>query len=99
MDFRNTPGQTDIFALGCMLHDAIELAISHNRWHVMAQVGAMLGATADNGLVDRIIIEISLESNIEYKLRQIENTISWSRRQWHPEIAKYLTKKENDFVF
>jgi eukaryotic-like serine/threonine-protein kinase len=25
---------------------ALELAVSHNRWHVMTQVGAMLGATA-----------------------------------------------------
>jgi len=78
---------------------AIGLAISHHRWHVMSQVGAMLGATADNGLVDRILIEIGLEPNIESKLRRVEEVIRWPRGQWHPEIAKYLARKEKDFIF
>lgn len=78
---------------------ALELAESHNRYHVMSQVGAMLGATADNGLVDRILIEVGLEPSIESKLRSIEKIIRWPRSQWHPEIAKHLTKKGDDFIF
>lgn len=74
---------------------ALELAFSHNRWHVMSQVGAMLGATADNGLVDRMLIEIGLEPLIESKLRTVERVINWRRGQWHPEIAKYLSRKES----
>ena len=40
----------------------LELAVSHNRWHVMNQVGKMLGRTTDNGLVDRILIEVGAYS-------------------------------------
>lgn len=29
---------------------ALELGVSHNRWHVMKQVGAMLSLAADKGL-------------------------------------------------
>ena len=73
---------------------ALELAVSHNRWHVMNQVGAMLGQTADNGLVDRTLIELGLDSDIEPKLRRIEHIVSWSRDRWHPKIAEYLNKHE-----
>jgi serine/threonine protein kinase len=71
---------------------ALELAVSHNRWHVMNQVGAMLGQTADNGLVDRTLIELGLDSDIEPKLRRIEHIVNWSRDRWHPKIAEYLNK-------
>lgn len=52
---------------------ALDLAVSHNRWHVMNQVGAMLSPAADNGLVDRILIEMNLNARIERGLRTIEN--------------------------
>jgi serine/threonine protein kinase len=74
---------------------ALELAVSHNRWHVMNQVGAMLGQTADNGLVDRTLIELGLDSDIEPKLRRIEYIVSWSRDRWHPKIAEYLDKHDS----
>jgi eukaryotic-like serine/threonine-protein kinase len=73
---------------------ALELAVSHNRWHVMSQVGAMLGPAADNGLVDRILIEISLDGNIASQLRRVERIIHWPREHWHERIATYL--KESD---
>jgi eukaryotic-like serine/threonine-protein kinase len=60
---------------------ALDLAVSHNRWHVMNQVGSMLSPAADNGLVDRILIEIELEPSIEAGLRRIEDIVSWGARQ------------------
>jgi len=75
---------------------ALELAVSHNRWHVMNQVGAMLGQTAENGLVDRTLIELGLDSDIEPKLRRIEQIVRWSRDRWHPKIAEYLNKHEDE---
>jgi len=74
---------------------ALELATSHNRWHVMNQAGAMLGPLADNGLVDRILIELGLDSGIEPKLRRIEYTVRWARDRWHPKIADYLNGHDN----
>jgi len=74
---------------------ALELAVSHNRWHVMNQVGAMLGQTADNGLVDRTLIELGLDSDIEPKLRRVEHIVHWSRDRWHPKIAEYLNEHES----
>lgn len=73
---------------------ALELAVSHNRWHVMNQVGAMLGQTAENGLVDRTLIELGLDDDIGPKLRRIEDIVRWSRDRWHPKIAEYLTKHD-----
>jgi hypothetical protein len=73
---------------------ALELAVSHNRWHVMNQVGAMLGQTADNGLIDRTLIEVGLDSEIEPKLRRIEHIVSWSRDRWHPKIAECLNQRD-----
>jgi hypothetical protein len=69
---------------------ALELAVSHNRWHVMRQVGSMLGADADGGLVDRILIEADLDPRIERKLRGIEEVIGWPRDRWHAKIAEFL---------
>jgi len=69
---------------------ALELAVSHNRWHVMNQVGAMLGQTAENGLIDRILIEFSLEPNLERKLLRIEDAVYWRRERWHPKVALHL---------
>lgn len=74
---------------------ALELAVSHNRWHVMNQVGAMLGQTADNGLVDRTLIELGLDADIEPKLRRIEHIVYWSRDRWHPKIAECLNKSDS----
>jgi eukaryotic-like serine/threonine-protein kinase len=73
---------------------ALELAVSHNRWHVMNQVGAMLGQAADNGLVDRILIELDLDPSIEPRLRSIEDIVSWARDRWHAKIADYLSVRE-----
>ncbi len=74
---------------------ALELAVSHNRWHVMNQAGAMLGQAADNGLVDRILIELDLDSSIEPKLRRIEEVVHWARDRWHAKIAGYLNGHDN----
>jgi hypothetical protein len=71
---------------------AIHLAVSHNRWHVMSQVGAMLSPTAEDGLVDRILIEMNLESDIQYSLLRIEREINWARDRWHKKISTYLSK-------
>jgi serine/threonine protein kinase len=73
---------------------ALELAVSHNRWHVMNQAGAMLGQAADNGLVDRMLIEANLNPEIELRLRMVENIIHWSRDKWHPKIAAYLSDRD-----
>jgi eukaryotic-like serine/threonine-protein kinase len=73
---------------------ALELAVSHNRWHVMNQAGAMLGQAADNGLVDRILIELNLDSRIEPKLRRVEEIVHWSRDRWHAKIADYLNGQD-----
>ena len=74
---------------------ALELAVSHNRWHVMNQVGSMLGQTADNGLVDRILIELNLDSTIESRLRRVEDAVHWSRDRWHTKIADFLNKRDS----
>lgn len=74
----------------------LELAVSHNRWHVMYQAGAMLGQTADNGLVDRIIIELNLDPTIEPKLRRVEKIVNWERDRWHGKIAEYLTERDSE---
>lgn len=73
---------------------ALELAVSHNRWHVMNQVGAMLGPAAGNGLIDRILIEIGLGSQIERGLRRIEETVRWRREGWHPKLATFLNERD-----
>ena len=73
---------------------ALELGVSHNRWHVMNQVGGMLGTAADNGLVDRILIEMGLDPNLESKLRRIERTIKWPRSHWHGQIGRFLIAKD-----
>jgi len=73
---------------------ALELATSHNRWHVMNQVGAMLGPAADNGLVDRMVIEMNLDSQIAGGLRKIERTVRWRRDAWHEKITVFLNASE-----
>ncbi len=72
----------------------MELAVSHNRWHVMNQVGAMLGPIAENGLVDRMLIEIKLDHKIEKQLRTIEEIIGWARDRWHEIIASFLNEAD-----
>jgi serine/threonine protein kinase len=71
---------------------ALELAVSHNRWHVMRQVGGMLDTDADGGLVDRILIEADLNPKLVWKIRRVEEIIGWSRDRWHPKIAEFLSK-------
>ncbi len=71
---------------------ALELAVSHNRWHVMKQVGAMLSPAADNGLVDRMLIEMNLNPSLERGLRSIEGIVRWSRDRWHERIAMKLSE-------
>jgi eukaryotic-like serine/threonine-protein kinase len=73
---------------------ALELAVSHNRWHVMKQVGSMLSPAADNGLVDRIMIEIGLEPRMEGGLRRIEDVVHWARDRWHPKLAALLNERD-----
>lgn len=73
---------------------ALELAVSHNRWHVMKQVGSMLGPAADNGLVDRIMIEVGLDPGIERGLRRIEDIVSWARDRWHPKLAALFNERD-----
>ena len=73
---------------------ALELSVSHNRWHVMNQVGAMLSPAADNGLIDRILIEAALDPIIEAGLRRIETAVNWARTKWHPKIAQYLSGRD-----
>lgn len=75
---------------------ALELAVSHNRFHVMNQVGAMLGPAADNGLVDRILIEMGLDYRIEQKLRRIESVVRWARNKWHEKVANFLTQRDRE---
>jgi hypothetical protein len=62
----------------------------------MNQAGAMLGQTADNGLVDRMLIEIQLQPGIERQLRRIEATVNWTRDRWHPKIGEFLTKRDEE---
>jgi len=73
---------------------AIDLACSHNRFHVMTQVGAMLGAAADNGLIDRILIEIGLEPLIVSHLKRIERTVQWQRGMWNEKLAADLNARD-----
>ena len=71
----------------------LELAVSHNRWHVMRQAGGMLSTTADDGLVDRLLIESQLDDNIPHQLRTIEHIIDWSRKLWHEKIKIFLDNR------
>lgn len=75
---------------------ALELAVSHNRWHVMKQVGAMLSPAADNGLVDRILIEMGLDTEIERRLRRIEGAIHWTRDRWHAKVGAFLGERDKE---
>jgi len=74
---------------------ALQMAVRHNRWHVMEQVGGMLGVTADDGLIDRLLIEMSLDSEIERRLRAVERIIHWPRRSWHERIREHLKAKDD----
>ncbi len=74
---------------------ALELSVSHNRWHVMQQAGVMLGGTAENGLVERILIEAGIDNSIEKKLRRIEEGVRWPRSNWHEKLRDYLSNKDN----
>jgi hypothetical protein len=58
----------------------------------------MLGTAADNGLVDRMVIEIGMDSNLERHLRTIEHIVHWPRSHWHDGIAKFLNAKEKKVV-
>jgi len=69
---------------------ALELALSHNRWHVMRQVGGMLSANADTGLIDRMLIEAGLVPSIKKKLCGIEEAGQWSRDRWPPKLGEFL---------
>ena len=42
------------------------------------------------------LIEMSLDSAIEMKLRKVENVVSWARKNWHEKIASYLTKIDTE---
>ncbi len=75
---------------------ALELAVSHNRWHVMNQVGSMLGTVADNGLVDRMLIELELEEGLVLQLQKIESVVNWQRDRWHPKIAEFLNRFQGE---
>jgi len=61
----------------------------------MNQAGAMLGQAADNGLVDRILIEVNLNPAIQEKLFRIEEVVDWKRDRWHGKIADFLTRTES----
>jgi hypothetical protein len=54
----------------------------------------MLSPAAENGLVDRILIEMNLDSGIERQLRTVEQVISWARDAWHERIARFLTEAD-----
>lgn len=69
---------------------ALELGVSHNRWHVMSQVGAMLSLAAETGFIDRMVIELSLDRQLIAKLHTIERVIKWPRSKWHSKIASAL---------
>ena len=73
---------------------ALKLAVSHNRWHVMHQIGTMLGQDSNSGLVDRIMIELDLDPTIEPRLRRVEEVIRLSRDRWHPRLAVYLNEHD-----
>jgi len=74
---------------------ALELSVSHNRWHVMRQAGVMLGGTAENGLVERILIEAGIDTLIEGKFRRIEQAIHWPRSNWHEKLRDFLNDKDS----
>ncbi|MGA8087081.1 MAG: serine/threonine-protein kinase [Terracidiphilus sp.] len=57
----------------------LELAVSHNRWHVMHQVHRMLDQDADANLVDRFMIEMALAPEIEDEIRELERVASKNR--------------------
>ncbi len=71
---------------------ALRLAISHNRFHVMRQVATMLGPSAEIGLIDRIVIEMGLITDMPHELRLIEQKIGIRRDGWHERIATRLAQ-------
>jgi hypothetical protein len=44
----------------------------------------------DNGLVDRLFIEMRLTRCLAQKLRAIETVTGWRRESWHPKIGEHL---------
>lgn len=70
----------------------LELGVWHNRWHVMGHAGSMLGVSADDGLIDRFLIEMQLDESLRGKLLTIEERIRWSRGNWHEKIVGFLNQ-------
>ncbi|MEO0592666.1 MAG: serine/threonine-protein kinase [Myxococcota bacterium] len=75
---------------------ALELSVSHNRWHVMNQVGRMLDDNADSALAERMVIELTNDTQLCEKLGRIESAISWSRAKWHTRIRGLLNSVLDD---
>jgi len=73
---------------------ALELAVFHNRWHVMHQVRKMLGPNVDGGLIDRILIEMELDPRLEEKILTIEQVIHVGRDRWHPKVSAFLSQRD-----
>jgi len=75
---------------------ALELAVTHNRWHVIKQAGEMLSQQASQGLIDRILIEIKLNDGIESQLRRIEKIVHWPRESWHETLTEFLDQGDEE---
>jgi serine/threonine protein kinase len=76
-----------------VVHAAAELAVSHNRWRVMHQVGRMLEEAAPDDLADRFVIDAELNPDLVRNLLRIERVIGFQRSSWHPKIAGLLDSK------
>jgi hypothetical protein len=62
----------------------------------MRQVGNMLNPEADNGLADRVIIEMDLDPTIARKLQRVEEIIGWQRDSWHSKVAEFLNRHSKE---
>ncbi len=60
----------------------------------MFQVAAMLGSTADDGLVERLLLEARNQSEVMSDLLDIERTIGLERQRWHPAVGTALDDLE-----
>lgn len=69
---------------------SMELAVDHNRWHVMRHVVTMLNSSADLGLVDRMVMELTDEPSLRCKLIRIEVVLRLSRSAWHERIGAVI---------
>ncbi len=74
----------------CLL-SMLELGISHNRWFVERKFVRLCGASMDEGLAKRMVVQLHVAGkSVCQDFEQLERSISFNRVHYHPRIFKAL---------